>query len=557
MISIVHKLRKDVIEKEVDDAHFLLTNKRGGYVYFSNQPVSKYQGVFFNDKFRMFRVIESIDLPFPVTKVINNFYSVARERASITEDFFMPHNFDSFVYSVKNFNDFITFNLDCRESYEGESLNRVYNIYPEQGKLVVEYMKENSYRFFLVVGGFTAFENVRKWKQVFYPFDFKRHSDANRFVFSAFKLKGSCFVFSFSNDKYKALKECSYMLNNHKNLRKKQEKSLIYKGFVKNREVRMAYNSALNSLNSLLVNIDGKVGLFAGLPWLFQFWTRDELISLKSLSKIVNVKPILERTLLDLLPDGSLPNRFPPSSLDCADGVGWFYFRFNKKTKLKEVVDALIKYHTKDSLSLNQPFDTWMDTLERPGARVEIQALRLFLYKLLGDKKLEKELASKVKTKFWNRVILFDSVNDQTVRPNIFVAAYVYPNLLSRNEWVFCFRNVLPRLWNEWGGLSTLDKYNPTFVDSYTGETNQSYHNGDSWFWINNLAALVMHNFDKKKFKSYIDKILEASTSEILYSGMVGHHAELSSSKQLDSNGCLAQAWSAALFVELVDALKK
>ncbi|MFH1331723.1 MAG: amylo-alpha-1,6-glucosidase [archaeon] len=583
MITLVHKLRKDMLQKEVDDAHFLLTNKKGGYTYFSNTPVSKYQGVFFNDKFRMFKTIENIELPVPVTKVVNNFYSVVRERGIVSEEFFMPHNLNSLVYTVKNYDDFVTVNLDCRESYEGESLNRAYNIYPEQGKLVVEYVKANSYRFFLVVGGFVGFQNLRHWRQVFYPLDQRRNSDFNRYIYSAFKLKGNRFVFSFSTDKYKAMKECSYVLNNYKKLMKKQERSLIYKTSVKSKELRMAYNAALNSLNSLLVNVDDKVGLFAGLPWFFQIWTRDEMVSLKSLSKVTKVKPILDRTLSSLLPDGSLPNRFPPSPLECADGVSWFYKRFNRDAKLKKVVEALLKYHTKDSFAMNYSLDSWMDTVDRPGARIEMQALRLLLYKLLGNtkvereftkteimaevitkgvkkpvsgKELEKELKDKVREKFWNRIVLFDGLNDQTIRPNVFIAAYAYPDLLSKKEWVFCFRNVIPRLWNEWGGLATVDKYSPNFVDTYTGETNQSYHNGDSWFWINNMAALLMNRLDRAKFKPYVNKIVEASMNEILYSGMVGYHAELSSSKQLDSNGCLAQAWSSALFVELVDELR-
>ncbi|MEM4266618.1 MAG: amylo-alpha-1,6-glucosidase [Candidatus Nanoarchaeia archaeon] len=585
MITLVHKLRKDIIEKDVDDAHFLLTNKKGGYVYFSNNPVSKYQGVFFNHKFRMFKTIDNINLPVPVTKVINKFCSVVRERGIVTEEFFMPHNFDSFVYTVANYDDFVTVDLDCRESYEGEGLGRIYNIYPEQGKLVVEFIKGNSYRFFLVVGGFVGFENIRHWKQVFYPLDQKRNSDAHRYVYSAFKLKGSRFVFSFSMDKYKAMKECSYVLNNYRKLMKKQERSLIYKTSVKSKELRMAYNACLNSLNSLLVNIDDKFGLFAGLPWFFQIWSRDEMVSLKALSKIINVKPIVDRTLASILPDGSLPNRFPPSSLESADSIGWFYCRVGKPLRIKEVAQAQLKYHTKDAFAINGPLDTWMDTVERPGARIEIQAIRLLIYKLLGNvkiwkdvhrteldeegayvkeqkrevsgKELERELRDKVKERFWNRIILFDGLNDQTIRPNIFIAAYIYPDLLSKKEWVFCFRNALPRLWNEWGGLATIDKYSPSFVDTYTGETNLSYHNGDSWFWLNNMAALLMFKYDRAKFKPYIEKILEASTHEILYSGMVGHHAELSSSRSLDSNGCLAQAWSSALFVELVDAMKK
>jgi glycogen debranching enzyme len=151
--------------------------------------------------------------------------------------------------------------------------------------------------------------------------------------------------------------------------------------------------------------------------------------------------------------------------------------------------------------------------------------------------------------------MLADGLDDWTVRPNIFIAAYVYPELLSKTEWTLCFKNALPKLWLSWGGLASIDKNNPLFTPRYTGETRQSYHRGDSWFWINNLAALVMSRTNKAKFKRYIDAIAKASAKEILTSGAVGHHAEVSSASRLESQGCMAQAWSDAMFIELVEEL--
>ena len=103
--------------------------------------------------------------------------------------------------------------------------------------------------------------------------------------------------------------------------------------------------------------------------------------------------------------------------------------------------------------------------------------------------------------------------------------------------------------------FSTLDKKNPLFCLSHTGENPQSYHNGDSWFWINNLAAIVLYKIDKNRFKKYIEEIVKASKNEILWNGAIGHHAELSSASQLKSEGCIMQAWSAALFIELIETL--
>jgi glycogen debranching enzyme len=110
-------------------------------------------------------------------------------------------------------------------------------------------------------------------------------------------------------------------------------------------------------------------------------------------------------------------------------------------------------------------------------------------------------------------------------------------------------------LWLEWGGLATIDTQHQRFVSEHTGENPQSYHSGDSWFWINNLASLVLARLDKQRYRAYINHILKASTQEILYSGATGHHAELSSAKELRSQGCLSQAWSNAMYVELVAEL--
>ena len=221
---------------------------------------------------------------------------------------------------------------------------------------------------------------------------------------------------------------------------------------------------------------------------------------------------------------------------------------------------------TKEGFETNKDLETWMDTYygndTRSGIRIEIQALRLamckFAYELTNNTKYrdkELDLKSNVKEKFWNGKILADGLNDFTIRPNIFIAAHVYQELLTKKEWEKCFQNSLTSLWLDWGGLATIDKKNYLFCDYHTGENNKSYHRGDSWFWINNLAALVLYRTNKNKFKKFIDKILEASTNEILWKGALGNHSELSSANKLTSQGCLAQSWSNAMYIELINCI--
>jgi hypothetical protein len=63
-----------------------------------------------------------------------------------------------------------------------------------------------------------------------------------------------------------------------------------------------------------------------------------------------------------------------------------------------------------------------------------------------------------------------------------------------------------------------------------------------------------MQRVDNIKFKEYIDKIVKASIKDI-FDGLVGSGSELSSAKALKSEGSLYQAWSNAMFIELIDEL--
>jgi glycogen debranching enzyme len=329
-------------------------------------------------------------------------------------------------------------------------------------------------------------------------------------------------------------------------------------------EIRVAAESCRYSLACLQENH----GLFAGFPWFHQRWARDELVSVKGLllsGQKSLAKVILFSWLDKIMPDGSLPGVLSPK---IADGA-WIFVRFmdylksasltqTERAFLLAKLDAFLR-HVQNGFIVSDAKATWMDSIDRQGARIEIQALALAACKLAKMLKkpveFESDCKELVKQAFLEGGRLKDGANDSTIRPNIFIAAYVYPELLPKREWIKCFDAVLPKLWLDWGGLSTIDVSDSRFCKEHTGENSKSYHNGDSWFWINNLAAIVLARFDRERYKDHIGHILKASTDEILYHGACGHHAELSSAIEMRSQGCLAQAWSAAMYVELIDEL--
>ena len=234
------------------------------------------------------------------------------------------------------------------------------------------------------------------------------------------------------------------------------------------------------------------------------------------------------------------------------------------ESSLEKSFFRLNKSKTMEMLEYNSAGETWMDSSyendNRAGFRIEIQAFRLNMHRLMFEltqdskhKSLENMALAKVLQNFWNGNELADGMGDFTARPNVFIAAYVYRHLLSNEDWEKCLDSLIPKLWLDWGGLSTIDKSHNLFTDSDTGENAKSYHRGNSWFWINNTAAIVLQKLNKEKYSDKIKKIVSASTEDILWKGCIGCSSEMSDAKDLVSRGCSSQAWSNSMFIEMIE----
>ncbi|MEM3154524.1 MAG: amylo-alpha-1,6-glucosidase [Candidatus Woesearchaeota archaeon] len=549
----------------------LVSNCNGSFALFGIK--SRYQGVFFKQQNDVYKTIAHIDVKGAPGSILNEFWKVTRDRDGAQESFWFAKNLPVFFYELPSKAEIL---FDCKRNFDNRQWGRNYEFFSEDKALLVHFQKKNDlrepaegeYSFWLALYG-CEFEKLQQWEEHFYEYDELRNSPPfSRWVLRGCRTHGS-FTMAFSPSKSEALKLAKSSWAKRKQLAAEAEKyalDCIVGGDIKNGEMRAAAECARYSLACLRENH----GLYAGIPWFHQRWARDELISVKALlhsHQHTLAKVILFSWLEKLLPGGKLPGTLTSTIAD----TGWLFLRFEnylcelKKKEKEWLLGKLEAYlsevekNLKNGLVVNGARETWMDSIDRSNARIEIQALTLAacrLYRhLKSEHPLEHKLKSRVKELFWKSGHLSDGVDDDTVRPNVFIAAYAYPELLSKREWLHCFDYVLPKLWCDWGGLATLDKSHPSFVAEHTGENPKSYHSGDSWYWINNLAALVLFAFDKKKYRPYIQHILKASTKEILYEGVCGHHAELSSAAAFKSQGCLAQAWSAAMYIELVEEL--
>lgn len=575
---IKHIFNKKEIKKESPDPGFLITNRNGSY-YSSALNNSRYEGFFIHEKEQMYKIIDEIMINKPIKGIINNFSSIALERENLTQQIYMFKNLNSAICLFDK-HAVIEFLFDVKKSFDNRNFGRYYKIYEEKNKIIVQFEKKTSnleneqegnleYSMHIVIN-LATYSLPNQWVKRSYSYDRERNSmPYERYVYHGLKVISNKLIVSASQDKHRAIRENDYILKNLDRLIKSHSmhiKNLLKKFNHKNKEIDFALKCSVNSLDQLST----ENGIVAGLPWFFQHWARDELLCTKALrlfNKNLAIQ-ILNKYTNSLVKHGSIFSN-KESGLIAKDAIGLLVLRSEELKEGNYKLILFLNSPNKHPIPLhNNALETWMDTSvassNREGYRIEIQALQLRILKIMYTltkerylKDLEEQLIKYTKENFYTGKILKDGINDFSIRPNIFLAYYFCNEFLSKKEWCKVFDNSLPNIWDEWGGFSSIEKTSPLFQHSYTGENNLSYHHGDSWFFLNNLAALCMYRLNKSKYKKYIKKILEASMQDILWQGYIGFHSELSSSSELKAQGCKAQSWSSALFIELVRELKK
>jgi glycogen debranching enzyme len=336
-------------------------------------------------------------------------------------------------------------------------------------------------------------------------------------------------------------------------------------------EVRSALFSAHQTLEMLMHS----TGIYAGLPWFHQVWARDELIAALGMPAVEQLN-IIKKYIDTKLQEGELPT-FVGSGTYSADGIGWLSLlireydinQFDAATKknvtafLKEATNELRKHRYSHEMLIHSSTNaTWMDTIGREGCRIEIQTMYALALELLADLTEDKSFnqervafLERVKEHFYKKGVLWDGHNDRSIRPNCFLAYLLQPDMLKAQEWERVFGAALASLRTPWGGLASLDNKDPRFQPLSTGENNFSYHNGDSWFFVNNLAGVALSRFGMKIFKPVIEELLRSSTSEILWKHVAGQVGEIASARNGESWGCGTQAFSAGAFLMFADEL--
>ena len=339
------------------------------------------------------------------------------------------------------------------------------------------------------------------------------------------------------------------------------------------------------SLEKLAFDSEHGFGYFAGYPWFTQFWGRDigwMLPAVIDYGKFETAKEVL-RTLAKFQSEGAIPNTIymngnvDHNSIDATllwiialhhyvKNSGDTEFLKEMKNNLAEAIEwCRRRDKDRDGFIEAKDRETWMDTLDRTGKPVEVQAFLIEalkcagnLFQVLGDPDKAKDMKGQArKTEkgfekiFWSKKdkFYFDRINGES---KIKTINSIFPLVfdISRNP-----KSVLDMVESEsftsQFGVRTLSKdenaYNPS-----------GYHSGSVWGWITALAACA--EFQNKRIKKafgYLE-ILDKNLRE----NCVGAIGEAWNSENNEGvllkgkvweEGCCLQGWSSALVIRAID----
>ena len=307
-------------------------------------------------------------------------------------------------------------------------------------------------------------------------------------------------------------------------------------------------NFLLSRLNSLILDNY----LPAGFSWFYENWHRDELLSMSLIQPLW--KNFFEQRIKFYLYNlENIWNKNKPNGSLVVDTFLLFLLNLPQDFFLVHfnlLENYLQKWQEEFNLDNLPPYSTWMDTLERKNA-LEIDVF--YLKALRRFTKVNKNyvpLANRLKEK------IIKKIKENPVDINLIFAFLFLEDIFTLNEWKSFFEKLLKENYLSWGGLATLPLNNPKFLDEDDGEKAKAYHQGDSWYFLNNLLAYSLAKIDFKRFKNFIQKIIESSLTDLLFDGALGWSSEISSAKERKSEGSLVQTWSMASLVFLLSFLQ-
>ncbi|NQZ84302.1 MAG: hypothetical protein HRU03_01165 [Nanoarchaeales archaeon] len=545
----------------------------------------------------------------------DNFFS---KNKVLTKDSFIVGPTGGLIYEINNFEGDIVLDLDMKKKNDFNNNNRDYKTTFENGICYVEFTKQNgkySYKQFMAIKTQNfAYDLVEKFVTKHYEFTRLQKSDWKWSVYRLMNIKVLSnkkifFGCGFSLEEVKSQIELLEKYETDlKDILVGEVNDVFSNEFVFDKplssNVLTSYDlSVLATYKFLKVDLDNKnigIGSFAGFPYFSNVWARDDIFGLRALINLGEIGLVKNRInyYLNLIDSktGGLPNLLSRTGENNCDIVFLlskriedflFYLieedELNKlysNEELKKIYSTLNKsFH--NIVKYNWDFDNELIQVKNKNSfrdklfekfPLNVQVLFLnftssmsFLGKLIGDDINQNEIKSyedfegllkmQIRSSYVKNGMLFSDIGCSKITYDIFSSYYFYPELFSKEEWEEIFDRGLIVLRTDWSGISSLSSEHKHYIDEHSGHDGESRTRGDSFFYMNNIAAICMNNLNENKYSKIISSILLTSTSDVLGCGTIGFSSELSSSYEKRSEGNLAQLTSSTSYIEMIDKL--
>lgn len=613
-------------KKALDDlGSFLLKNTQGDYILQSvYEPTCKSFGFFeFNSTMSTpLKVIDWFGIKNNQVEKINmgeyfveKYYSspyIEHSSENVLEyESYTISPKGGFVYKTNSHLP-IQVHLDVRYFDDFSKFGKEYSIYEENGIIYIDFVKkdENSniaYTEFIAISTpNVVYTKIERFFEQYHKYDDERKTGSREFIFEALRIDSGGIdkqiLVAYANSKEELAEQLKVMqqLDKASSLLNEELKPLTStttsSSVPMSVQTQLGYRVGVRKIFDFmhLSQLQEQSKLIAGLPWFFQEWRRDELLSLRAFLEI-GESEFVKKKLIEICnsvdENGELKRleienslKSPDSSLLLAKRIEDFIFYEDKQGRyhihyedgtielfhntLTSIFNAILNNNwdsTKELVKVEQG-DWWRDTLDWVQYPLGMQVAMLntisalaILSRLIGNTikceeylDFEQYFKEHIKKVYLKKNHLYDEPESEIVTGDVFLAYYNYPDLCKREEWVSIFKTTLKHTYLTWGGISSLSKYDSRFKDTYSGSDDVSYHQGDSWYFMNSLAALVLNHCDADEFKDEINTIIQTTTKQLLFQGTLGHIAEVSSANTSQSRGCSVQLWSLALYLELL-----
>ena len=555
-IDLEGESHSDIIFLKNGNLWFFLSQKKksryfGGFIFCHNQALRFLDDIDFKDE------IYEIDILSPSEVII--YFKNNQAYLNLTQD--------SLEITFSSYQE-IKLTFDIKAIFDNDPFKRKIKIEKISSvSFLVEEFFEGQGFIKLLIESDSPLNFQEAWKEKFFDFDFQRNSPPfNWYIFDGIygkvreiKIK---VVFPDMNKttRISADKNTQIDADNKISVNPRSD-------YPRKSAFTLLINFLLSRLNSLVLDNY----LSAGFSWFYENWHRDELLSMFLIRGLYGFKTdytdnknplesaldprlsVNERIKFYLYNLENIWDKNKPGGSLAVDTFLLFLLNLPQDLFLVHfnlLENYLQKWRKEFDLDNLPPYSTWMDTLERKDA-LEIDVL--YLKALRRFAKINKDyvpLANNLK----GRII--KKIKENPVDVNLIFAFLFLEDIFTLDEWRNFFEKLLKENYLSWGGLTTLALNNPKFLDEDDGEKAKAYHQGDSWYFLNNLLAYSLAKIDFQRFKNFIQKIIESSFSDLFFDGALGWSSEISSAKKRKSEGSLVQTWSITSLTFLLSFLQ-